>query len=572
MSFWDDEVPCGPGETLCEFSWSIVILDLNRFAEHSAPPCCTVERSWGNPSRSPRKAASMWVWLDVLGQILIDATLETTVLLSLVVLILLRCRQPARRIVVTQAAILSAVLMLPLVALVPLPRFNLITWLRRDLIPGPLRSELTGLLHRVQPSAAPEGSSGIARESPVRRNWDARQRPVRILALIYGSGVLIGLTWLALGLWAVRRLIRESVASSSSTLELYRALDHEAEEKASWPELRVSSRVRSPVLAGLLRSWIIIPPALDDPQLEQDSLRLILHHELAHSSQRDPWFGAGANLAQTLWFFLPYVWWLRELLRIDQEFVADQKAVLRYGTSAGYAQKLVALASVHGGPVSGSLMADALPSLPGWWWDGGFKSPLLQRVVMLLHCPFPVETRAPRWWSLTMPVMILSMAILFSRLGFSWDGAETPALDHSPVPKNEPRTFGIPCFVAAPQTVNCSSRAFPYVFPLILPPRFELTVEIQAGLATLSQLRLCGYFLARPSLPLSQVRDRASVLPDDPNARHLVLLRRDAHGVTLRIDGQEVPVQTDPGAKTDWLTIKPAPDQPALLHNLLITW
>ena len=70
----------------------------------------------------------MWVGLDCFGQILVDATLATAILLSLVILLMLLCQQPTRRIVLAQAAIVLALFMLPLIAAKPLPRLNALAW------------------------------------------------------------------------------------------------------------------------------------------------------------------------------------------------------------------------------------------------------------------------------------------------------------------------------------------------------------------------------------------------------------------------------------------------------------
>ena len=46
----------------------------------------------------------MWVWLDSAGPILFDATLSTALFLSLVVLAMLVCRQPTRRLLIARVA------------------------------------------------------------------------------------------------------------------------------------------------------------------------------------------------------------------------------------------------------------------------------------------------------------------------------------------------------------------------------------------------------------------------------------------------------------------------------------
>ena len=58
----------------------------------------------------------MWVELDRFSRVLADATLAETIFLSLVVLVMLLCQQPARRIILAKAAILLSTLMIPLVA------------------------------------------------------------------------------------------------------------------------------------------------------------------------------------------------------------------------------------------------------------------------------------------------------------------------------------------------------------------------------------------------------------------------------------------------------------------------
>ena len=70
----------------------------------------------------------MWVGLDRFGQILVDATLATAILLSLVILLMLLCQQPTRRIVLAQAATVLALFMFPLVATDPLSRLSTLAW------------------------------------------------------------------------------------------------------------------------------------------------------------------------------------------------------------------------------------------------------------------------------------------------------------------------------------------------------------------------------------------------------------------------------------------------------------
>ncbi len=67
----------------------------------------------------------MWVWVDQLGRMIFDAGLAAVALLGLVTLAMLGCRQPARRVRLARAGIVSSLGLLPLVALTPLPRLDL---------------------------------------------------------------------------------------------------------------------------------------------------------------------------------------------------------------------------------------------------------------------------------------------------------------------------------------------------------------------------------------------------------------------------------------------------------------
>ena len=48
----------------------------------------------------------MWVWLDRAGPVLFDATLSTALFLTLVVLAMLVCRQPTRRLLIARVAVI----------------------------------------------------------------------------------------------------------------------------------------------------------------------------------------------------------------------------------------------------------------------------------------------------------------------------------------------------------------------------------------------------------------------------------------------------------------------------------
>jgi beta-lactamase regulating signal transducer with metallopeptidase domain len=480
----------------------------------------------------------MWVGLDRLGHLLLDASLATTIFLSLAVVLMLACHQPARRIVVAQSAILLAILMIPLVAVSPLPLLE------------PLALSVAEWAHR--PGLGP---------------WWADPWPLRVATIGYLGGAALGLCWIAIGLLGIRRLSLDSAEPSPETAALYLELVRSLGGRAAIPDLRVSPRLRRPVLTGLPRPFILIPTELDHPEFDRDELRLVLIHELVHADRSDLLFGAAASLAQGLWFFLPHAWWLRRQVRMDQEFVADRETVELVGSSAAYATRLVAMAARIQGVPSLEPISHSVPLLSGWWWDGGFKTPLLQRVVMLLHAPFRTETRPSRRWSTITPAALLGLAILSSTIRFPTPPTSPPG----PSMVRPSNVFRVGHFVASPRGATNGGRTLPYTLPLALPPEFELSVEIEASASSLARMWIAGY-------PLAGTRVGVSIPPPKPDladhsvSLHQVLLRRFGRDVRLLVDGRSVAVTRTDDSSSDWLTIEPAPEETATLRNLVVRW
>jgi beta-lactamase regulating signal transducer with metallopeptidase domain len=516
----------------------------------------------------------MWGVLDRFGQVLLDGTLAMTVFMSLVVLLLLSCRQPARRVCMAQGAVLVAILMMPLVAASPLPRVNPFFWVASD-PDRPIADRSLG-----RPGTSPAGDLDASVQgsehdsSRVGPGTGTRAEPwlIPIIAVGYLAGALIGTTWLLIGLWGIRRLVRGSVDPGPAVQALYNELVKELGGERSAPALRVSARIHRPVLAGLIRTTIVIPQALQETEFDQGFLRLILVHELAHADQRDTISGAAANLAQCIWFFLPFLWWLRTQLRIDQEFLADQKTAIIAGSSAAYATRLVSLSTPYEGSPATRPIIESVPLLRGWWWDGGFKSPLLQRVVMLLHCPYQIETQSPDGWSALVSASMVGLGILFSCLGVSGAPTRVTTQDRASdeAQPTQPNTFRVAQFVAVARGANSSGRSVPYVLPLLLPTRFEMSLEMQATAQGLRGTRLAGLLLA--ARPQPEPGGEAQSAAETAESWHHVRLNRSGTSLTLTIDGTPIAVARRGDTISEWLTVEPPAEQTVVLRNLVITW
>ena len=320
----------------------------------------------------------MWVGIDRLEALVLDASLAATLLVGGIALAMVGCRQPSRRVGLARAAIVGSLAVFPLVTFSPLPRLDLFGTLQGaglDAHPAWPDAESYRWLSGVAPSA-------------------------RLLMMLYLAGVGVRLAWLILGWWGLGWLIRRSSPPSHATLELYRALPFDGARRR--PALRVATRVRGPVLIGIVRQAILIPPPLDRPE-SSGPLRLALLHELAHARESDIWFGVAGGLAGAFWFFLPPLWWVLGRMRLDHEFLADRRAASGFGTSGDYAASLLALSAPGPGGPSPTRSTPVAAGGPG--------SALFQRLLMLVRCPFAVEPHPPTWWRWSLP-MCVAMATL----------------------------------------------------------------------------------------------------------------------------------------------------------------
>lgn len=500
----------------------------------------------------------MGVSVDHLGGVLLEVTLSGTVLLSLVSLAMFGCRQPARRIVLARASILCVLLVLPMAALLPRPRIPLIRVLERT-------SLASHPLWHV-PSAAdaepPRSPDPLVRHIPTPTTeldqiFGKRAEQARWILAAYLVMVSLALSWLLFGYWGVGWLRSKSWEPSQASLDVYRALPSFG--RRTRPNLRVAYRIRRPVLLGLFRQTILIPVALDAPGAEE-SLRLTLLHELAHSDRRDPWFSLASGLAHSVWFFLPPMWWIRAQMRLDQEFLADHEASFGFGPPRAYAASLLNLASPSPSPrpraaneaVKLSTSSGPVPN-----------SALFQRVLMLVHCPFLIETHPPRWWGLTLISLILIGSLGLSSISVFDPSEVARTRTVTPTPASVGKTFHLSKLTVSPTKAQPGHKGELFEFPFQLPHHFLLDLDVWGHNDSLRQTRLVGIKLSLPAQHPAYGHPFA--------AWHHVRIRKLDGKLIVWIDGHPVPV--DPKDRTTfWLSVESPLNWTASFENLILHW
>jgi hypothetical protein len=194
-------------------------------------------------------------------------------------------------------------------------------------------------------------------------------------------------------------------------------------------------------------------------------------------------------------------------------------------------------------------------------------------MMMLLHCPYPVESRTPRVWSWTSRLGVVLASIAAACLVIRWPQSSlaVPASTGAPHRRFEARRF-----LTEPIDIDGHLRSRVYVLPVTLPPQFDLDVDVHCSSTSLVQIRIISQFIAIPGTTAE------AQLPDFPPAPanrgsgasgwHHVHLHREHHAISIEVDGQTLPESPHIDATPDWLTIEPPSDGPAEFRDLVVTW
>ncbi len=177
--------------------------------------------------------------------------------------------------------------------------------------------------------------------------------------------------------------------------------------------LAVCDRLVSPVLIGVVRPLILLPPAaLTGWSAEQVEMALL--HELAHVRRLDNLVNLGQRLVESALFFHPVVWWVSGWVRLEREHCCDRLVVTRTGRARPYAELLASLAT-NGGRPGRAVVAMA-------------ESP----VVVRIRCILNLEDPSMR---LSRPVVAFAAALLLTPALLIALQAAAPAQDEDPKPE-----------------------------------------------------------------------------------------------------------------------------------------
>ncbi len=162
------------------------------------------------------------------------------------------------------------------------------------------------------------------------------------------------LALLAGGLVGVERLRRSSRLLDSSAITARCQALAASLGVARRVGLAVCVRIATPILVGVIRPIILLPPAaLSGWSIEQIEMALL--HELAHIRRHDNVVTLLQCLAEALLFFHPVTWWLSSWISLERELCCDRLVVEHTGRPEAYASMLADLVGMGPGANSVAL-------------------------------------------------------------------------------------------------------------------------------------------------------------------------------------------------------------------------
>jgi beta-lactamase regulating signal transducer with metallopeptidase domain len=196
---------------------------------------------------------------------------------------------------------------------------------------------------------------------PLSLAVSAINRSVQYLPWLWLIGTPLTFTFTATGLIGTRRLRRASRPITDGPIAETLAHLADSLRLTCRVVVAVCDRIAAPVLIGILRPIILLPPAALTGYSPEE-IEMVLLHELAHVRRWDNLVNLLQRVVESLLFFHPAVWLISSWARREREACCDALVVARTDHPHAYAELLVALAaqmprSVLFHPAASSAMA-----------------------------------------------------------------------------------------------------------------------------------------------------------------------------------------------------------------------
>jgi bla regulator protein blaR1 len=189
--------------------------------------------------------------------------------------------------------------------------------------------------------AAPSTPATAVEQSTIVGSWHWQ----RLLLALWAAGLFVQLLLVARQWQRARIVLRESVPLHDDALQVLCAQQARALGLRRCPQLRMSSAIASPQVAGLYRPTVLLPAS---QLLTSEESAMALAHELAHLRRGDLWLVWVPAIAQRLFFFYPLVAWAMREYALNREAACDAQVLQQHrGAPQTYGRLLLRLGVAH---------------------------------------------------------------------------------------------------------------------------------------------------------------------------------------------------------------------------------
>jgi len=203
-----------------------------------------------------------------------------------------------------------------------------------------------------QPSMAPDNAApsiAVAPSTFLNHLEQLSAQAAGYLPWLWLVGAPLTFALLATGLVGTERLRRHSRPITDGHIAELCASLAAAMHVTRRVSVAICQRISSPVLIGVVRPLILLPPAALTGW-SPDELEMVLLHELAHVRRWDNLVNLLQRLVESILFFQPAVWWASRWIRDQRELCCDAAVVRHTRRPTDYARTLAALAAARRNP------------------------------------------------------------------------------------------------------------------------------------------------------------------------------------------------------------------------------
>jgi beta-lactamase regulating signal transducer with metallopeptidase domain len=150
-----------------------------------------------------------------------------------------------------------------------------------------------------------------------------------LLPLVWIGGAVSSICWNVIGHWQLCRQVgRQPACRDERLLRLWRACCQQVGMRVHLP-IVIFDRIRQPAVTGVVRPTLLLPTSAGS--LDDDRLRLVMLHELAHVRRRDVAINWGLILVRAIHWWNPVYWLAASRFNSLREQACDSFAIRQGG-------------------------------------------------------------------------------------------------------------------------------------------------------------------------------------------------------------------------------------------------